>query len=53
MKRFFGIMISLIALFAVAKADEVLIEVRAIGINRADLLQRKGTFKDGRGQRRH
>ena len=26
----------------VAKVDEVLIEIKAIGINRADLLQRKG-----------
>lgn len=33
----------------VAKADEVLIEVRAIGINRADLLQRSGKYPSPKG----
>lgn len=31
------------------KAGEVLIEVKAIGINRADLLQRKGTYPSPKG----
>ena len=31
------------------KAGEVLIEVKAIGINRADLLQRKGTYPSPEG----
>lgn len=33
----------------VPKAGEILIEVKAIGINRADLLQRKGTYPSPKG----
>lgn len=33
----------------VPKPEEVLIEVKAIGINRADLLQRKGTYPSPKG----
>lgn len=33
----------------IPKADEVLIEIKAIGINRADLLQRKGTYPSPKG----
>ena len=33
----------------VAKENEVLIRVRAIGLNRADLLQRKGTYPSPKG----
>ena len=33
----------------VPKADEVLIEIKAIGVNRADLLQRKGTYPSPKG----
>ena len=33
----------------VAKSDEVLIEIKAIGINRADLLQRKGSYPSPKG----
>ena len=33
----------------VAAENEVLIQVRAIGLNRADLLQRKGTYPSPKG----
>ena len=31
------------------KADEIRIKIKAIGINRADLLQKKGTYPSPKG----